>query len=318
MTEVSIRGKLKVLPSFATGTATVVVKGKFLRTAQVFDEYWLRANEVPDPLRVIDLCKASKLAPDLFVFTQRVPNITVQHSYFTEWANVAVIPISSYEEWFGKQVTSATRRNIRAAANRGVVVKECAFDEAYVQGIMTIYNESPIRQGRKFWHYGKAFAAVQAENGTYSDRATFLAAYLQNEMIGYLKIVWDEHTAAIMQIMSKMKYYDKRPNNALLAEAVRRCCARGVRYLQYESFIYGNKTDSSLTDFKRNNGFLRMDVPRYLVPLTTKGALALRLGMHKNPIDRLPGWVRSRWSEFRMKWYTLKARRQASPSPAIQ
>ena len=46
-------------------------------------------------------------------------------------------------------------------------------------------------------------------------------------MVGYLKMVWDAETAAVMQVISQIKHFDKRPNNALLAEAVRQaCCAR--------------------------------------------------------------------------------------------
>jgi hypothetical protein len=173
---------------------------------------------------------------------------------------------------------------------------------------MAIYNESPIRQGRRFWHYGKDFARVHAENGTYADRSTFLAAYVDGEMVGYLKMVWDDRTAAVMQVMSQMKCYEKRPNNALLAEAVRQACARGKEYLLYEAFVYGKKSDSTLTEYKRNNGFVRMDLPRYYVPLTRKGALALRLGLHKNQRDRLPAWLTAGWVDLRAKWYAWKMR----------
>jgi len=60
-------------------------------------------------------------------------------------------------------------------------------------------------------------------------------------MVGYLKVVWDKHTAAIMQILSKISFRDFRPNNALLAEVVKRCCLRDINYLLYEKFDYGNK-----------------------------------------------------------------------------
>jgi hypothetical protein len=214
--------------------------------------------------------------------------------------------LTSYDHWLNKQVSSATRRNIRAAEKRGIVVRATAFDEAYVRGIMAIYNESPIRQGRRFWHYGKDFASVQAENGTYVDRSTFLAAYYRDEMIGYLKIVWDEKTAAIMQVMSQMRHYDRRPNNLLLAEAVRHACDRGVGHLLYEAFVYGKKTDSSLTEYKRGNGFVQMDMPRYYVPLTWKGEVALRLGLHGSLKDRLPAWAISRYVALRSSWYARR------------
>ena len=314
MTTISVRGKNHDVPSVSLGGADIIVTGRVVRTAEIFDQYWLEAKSLPDPVTAIEACRAMATRPDLFTFAQRVPNSVPAYEYYREFDNVAVIPLTTYEAWLAKQVSSATRRNIKAAHNRGVEVRAAPYDETYVRGIMAIYNESPIRQGRRFWHYGKPFEAVQAENGTYADRATFLAAYVGGEMVGYLKVVWDDRTGAIMQVMAQSKHYDKRPNNAMLAEAVKQACARGVEYLQYESFVYANKTDSSLTDYKRNNGFERMDVPRYFVPLTARGAVALRLGLHRDQKDRLPAWVRTRIPELRAKWYQRRAPREVVPA----
>ena len=318
MTTISVRGKNHNVQSVSLGGADIIVTGRLVRTAEIFDQYWLEAKSLPDPVTAIEACRAMRARPDLFTFAQRVPHAAPAYEYYREFDNVAVIPLTSYEAWLAKQVTSATRRNIKAAHNRGVEVRVAPYDETYVRGIMSIYNESPIRQGRRFWHYGKPFAAVQAENGTYADRATFLAAYVGGEMVGYLKVVWDDRTGAIMQVMSQIKHYDKRPNNALLAEAVKQACARGIEYLQYESFVYGNKTDSSLTEYKKNNGFVRMEVPRYFVPLTARGAVALRLGLHRDQKDRLPAWVRTRIPEWRAKWYRLRAPQEVAPATPSQ
>src|ERR1044071_9889555 len=210
MKEISIRGRKTVIPSFRAGENLVIVKGSALRVAEVFDEYWVEAKQLPHPNDVIARCRNEGARADLFTFAQRVPDSEPRHPYYHEWDNIAVIPLSTYEHCLAKQVTSATRRNIRGAENRGVVIRACEYDDTYVRGIMAIYNESPIRQGRRFWHYGKPFEAVRDENGTYADRATFLGAFIDGEMVGYLKMVWDERTAAIMQIMSKLSVYDKR------------------------------------------------------------------------------------------------------------
>jgi hypothetical protein len=306
-TDVSIRGRIKSVPSLQVENSRVVVNGRWLKIARIFDDYWLEAAALPDPMAVLARCRTMTPRPDLFTFTQRVPHVEPKYDFARTWDNVAVIPLTTYDNWLRTQIASMTKRNIKAAANRGISVRVSDYDEAYVRGIKSIYDESPIRQGRRFWHYGKELAAVQAENGTYADRSTFLAAYYAGEMIGYLKMVWDSETAAIMQIMCKTQHYDKRPNNALMAEAVKLCCARNIPYLLYESFVYG-KTENSLTEFKRANGFTRVDVPRYYVPLTTTGAIALRLGLHLNQKDRLPLWLTRAWTDLRSKWYRFSSR----------
>ena len=94
------------------------------------------------------------------------------------------------------------------------------FDDQLVRGISDIYNETPIRQGRKFWHYGKSFEQVKAENATYPDRSEFIGAFFNGELIGFIKFVMVNNVARIMQIVSLEAHTDKRPTNALLAKAV--------------------------------------------------------------------------------------------------
>ena len=306
---ISVKGKMRSTRALKIDDHVIVISGTFLRVAKIFDAYWLEAATLPDPRHVVERLRKVEHRPDLFTFTQRVPDTHPALDYHLEWDNVAVVPVTTHEDWLHKQISPASRRNVRTSERKGVVVRECAFDEAYIRGIMSISDESPFRAGRRYWHYGKDFATVEAEQGTYQDRATYLGAFIGEEMVGYLKLVWDTRTAAIMQIVSKVKYRDTRPNNALLSEAVKRCAARGVGYLQYERFVYGNKLESSLTRFKRENGFVRMDLPMYYVALTTKGRLALRLGLQKNQKDRLPRWLTKPLLDLRDSWYTRQALR---------
>jgi len=51
------------------------------------------------------------------------------------------------------------------------------------------------------------------------------------------------------------------------------------------------KEHSPVTEFKRRNGFERLDYPRYYVPLTLWGRLALRSGFHRELLQILPEWV---------------------------
>jgi hypothetical protein len=303
---ISVKGHIRHVPAIRLDDAVVVVGGTAVRVGEIFDAYWLEAARLPDPRHVVDQLRRVEGRPDLFTFTQRVPETRPTFDFHLEWDNVAAIPVSSYEHWFQKQVSSATRRNIRASEKKGVVVRISPFDEEYIRGIMSISDESPVRAGRRYWHYGKDFATVEAEQGTYRERSTYLGAYLGDEMIGYMKIVWDARSAAIMQIVSKLKFLDRRPNNALLAAGVKLCAERGVEHLLYERFVYGKKEDSSLTRFKRENGFVRVDLPCYYVPLTTKGRIVLGLGLHKSIKDRLPMWLTKRLLEARDKWYSRR------------
>src|SRR6202007_3187530 len=106
------------------------------------------------------------------------------------------------------------------AEKRGVNVKIAQFDDEFVRGIQGIYNESPVRQGRRFWHFGKNFETVKRENATYLDRSDFIGAYFNDELIGFIKIVYVDCIATLMQILAKEEHHDGRPMNALLAKAV--------------------------------------------------------------------------------------------------
>jgi hypothetical protein len=300
--DVSVKGKPVRVPAVLLRGVQVIYRGRFIKTAQIFDEYWLEENSLPSPDRIISDLLSRKGAPDLFVFAQRVPDTAPAYDYRYEMDNYAVLPLTTYENWFKNQIPSTTQRNIRASEKRGIQTRLSEYDDEYIKGISSIYNETPIRAGRKFWHFGKGLDVVRRENGTYSERSAYIAAYYQGEMVGYLKLVWDRRTAAIMQILSKTAVRDCRTNNALLAEAVKQCCMRGVEYLLYERFDYGKKVGDSLSRFKQSNGFLKMEIPRYYVPLTAKGRIALRLGLHRRLNDWLPEWAAGRLRDLRTKW----------------
>src|SRR5207249_9324012 len=126
------------------------------------------------------------------------------------------------------------------------------------------------------WHYQKDFQTVKAENSTYADRNIFIGAYYENELIGYVRMTSAGSIAHIVNILSKQRHYDKRPANALLAKAVEICEQRGFRCLVYCNYVYTDP-NSSLTEFKRRNRFEPLLLPRYYIPLTIKGRIALKL-----------------------------------------
>jgi hypothetical protein len=169
---------------------------------------------------------------------------------------------------------------VKRAEKRGVVVRTTGFDDDLVRGIKEIYDETPVRQGRPFWHYGKSLEVIRKENASYLERSEFIGAYCGSELIGFMKIVYVNELARMMQILAKARHYDKRPMNALIAKAVEICEKRNSSYLTYGNYTYGNKRRDPVVDFKRRNGFEAIHFPRYFIPLTLKGRLALRAKLH--------------------------------------
>jgi hypothetical protein len=127
-----------------------------------------------------------------------------------------------------------------------VVVSTVAFDDQLVHQIVGIYNETPVRQGRPFWHYGKSADTVRKETETYLDQSEFLGAWVGDELVGFLKIVYVGHVARLMFILSKLSHRE-RPTNALIAKAVQRSEERRCSHLTYGSFAYDGDAETSLT-----------------------------------------------------------------------
>ena len=92
----------------------------------------------------------------------------------------------------------------------------------------------------------------------------------------------------LMHIISMNEHYDKRPMNALIAKAAELCEEKAISHLIYGQFIYGNKHRSSLLEFKRRNGFERINFPRYYIPLTLKGELFVRMRLYRGLSGLVP------------------------------
>lgn len=277
------------------------IEGRLVRTARLdADKYQF----LDDPESLLEGLRRCGERIDLFTFMQRLPDSAPKYSYPMELDNFAAVPISTFDHWWNKQIGFKARNKAKQAEKKGVTVREVPFDDALVQGIWAIYNECPVRQGRRFPHYGKDLETVRRDEATYLDSSQFLGAFYQEKLIGFIKLVADESgtQAGLMNIVSMIQHRDKAPTNALVAEAVRCCAKRGISYLVYSNFAYGKKQSDSLSDFKERNAFQRMDVPRYYVPLTALGKASFRLGLHHRLVDRVPEPVAAKLRELRNNW----------------
>ena len=280
----------------------IKIDGHLLRVARPeLEKYELLEH----PQAVIDDLRVSGSRIDLFTFMQIKNDAPAKYAYAPEWENMAVLPVSTFDHWWTKQIRSEARNRARQAEKKGVTVREVPFDDVFVQGIWEVYNESPIRQGKRNVHYGKDIETVRSEAATFPDRSVFIGAFLGEQLIGFVKLVTDPARthANTMNIVAMVKHRDKATTNALIAQSVRSCAERGIRYLAYQNFTYGKKRPDNLTNFKEVNGFERVNLPRYYVPLTRLGSAALRLGLHRKLADRVPESIAEKLRELRSEWY---------------
>ena len=284
----------------------IKVTGRLVRVARLdADKYQFLET---DPSETLDGRKKSGVRVDLFMFIQRLPDTTPKYAYPLEWDNFAAIHLTTFDDWWTKQLGFKARNKAKQAEKKGVKLREVPFSEELVKGIWEIYNESPVRQGRRFPHFGKSLEAVYKEEATYLDSSVFIGAYCEDKLIGFIKLVSEETgtLAGLMNIVSLISQRDKAPTNALVAQAVRSCASRGISYLVYSNFAYGTKLRDSLSDFKERNAFQKIDVPRYFVPLTPLGKAALQLGLHRRLSERIPEPLAERLRGLRRAWYNLR------------
>lgn len=277
------------------------IEGRFLRVARLLDEGF---DYLEDPKEAVHSLRSGEERVDLFTFIPTVADASIQQGFPAERDNAAVLNVSTYENWWAKQIDGKTRNMVRRAEKKGVVIREAPFDDDFARGIWSIYNESPMRQNRMFPHYGKDFEEVRRMSATFLDSSVFIGAFLEEQLIGFIKLTMDPKgtQAAIMHILSLIQHRDKAPTNALLAEAVRACATRNIPYMVYSRFTYDKKEHDSLSEFKKSNGFEKVDIPRYYVPLTLTGSLAFRSGLYKGLMHFMPEWAMTRLREYRASW----------------
>jgi hypothetical protein len=305
LTEIRVRGKVVFVPSAQVLGSTVITRGRWPRVASIHDERLAEPEFSFDQASFIDALRQAGLKADIFTFAQMLPDIVPRHSFHLEWDNLAVIPITSFSDWWERRINSAKRNAVRKSAKIGMVVKETELNDDLIAGIVRINNETPVRQGKPFWHFNKRFDDVKSESSTYAERSIFLGAYHQDELIGVVRMICAGRIAHIVLFLSMTRHHDKRTANAMIAKAVEACAQMGMSHLVYGQYVY-NDDKSSLTEFKRENGFEQVLVPRYFIPLTWRGEIAIKLVLHRGFTRRLPKPLLARLLRWRRHWYTRR------------
>jgi len=267
-----------------------IIRGRLCRTVQLKEEW---DEDILEPNKIIDEIKRRKIGADIFTFTQRLPDLYPKYNFPIIYDNIAVLPITTFEYWWTKQAFKQVRKNVRRSERKGVIIKRVELDNKIIKGIQEIYNETRIRRGTINRHYGMSFEQTKQANITYLDRSYFIGAFLGEELIGFIKLVTTKtkNFARTMGIEGKIKYRGIGYMHALLAEAVKICEEENIPYIVYGKFVYGSKGPDSLTMFKVYSGFQKMEVPRYYVPISMRGRVLFKIGLHKPLIEIIPGFI---------------------------
>lgn len=277
----------------------IAVDGRLFRTARLRHE---KFEFVKDPLRMIEKFRQGRPIADLFTFVQENYD---EHSYpefIKELDGESYLSITTHEQWW-KALDFKVRNKIRKAQKSGVELRPATLTDEFVKGVQGIYNESPLRQGRKFIHYGKSFAAIKNDLSSFPECTSFVGAYYQSELIGFMKLFEGKNVLRTVHIIAKLAHRDKPVMDALVSRAVEICEQKKLCYLNY-----GSWTGGGLGDFRIKHGFKRFDMTRYFVPLTFVGKLMLKLKLHRRLRDRLPEKFVDILLSFRKRALLLRAK----------
>src|SRR4030095_16402745 len=127
----------------------VVVQRGILSVARLKNEWF---DDIGDPDVILSALARSSAKPDLFTFRQRLPDTVPAYPYHREDIALSAIPLKDFDHWWKSQINSDARKKAKRAEKRGVEIRLTTLDDDLVNGVMGIFNESPIRQGKPFWH----------------------------------------------------------------------------------------------------------------------------------------------------------------------
>jgi hypothetical protein len=303
--ELTVKDKNVKVNSLRIGNNQLIVKGRLLKIARLANE-WLDCMD--DVETTIDsLTKYGKI--DIFTFRQKIPEVTPRYHYMMESDALSVLPMDGYDHWWHKQISSQIRNQVRKAEKLGVIVKVVEMNDELIKGIMHVFNEVPVRRGKPFWHYNKGFEAIKKEMSQNLSHSIFIGSFYDGSLVGFAKILYKNNYAQLAEYISMISHRNKLINDALFAKTVAVCDDIKIKYITYSRW-----RRSSHADFLRRHGFEKMILPRYYVPVSSVGKIALLFNLHKEIKDRIPEKYYELFLNYRSKWYERKSRNAPSLS----
>jgi hypothetical protein len=280
----------------------IVISGRLVRVAKIQSEFYM---PLENPSAFVDEVREARIKADIFSFVQPRFESAPKYPYYHEFDSISVLPISTYDHWWTKQINDKTRNMVRRAKKNGADIRLVDFNEELIKGIKEIYDEVQIVQGQKNRHYGKTLETLKNEHSSFVERSQFLGAFFGEKLIGFAKVTFTSDRGVLMNIAGMNCHRDKAPSNALLAKVVEICAERGIPYLQY-----GVWSKRGLGNFKKHHAFERLDIPRYFVPLTLRGNVALSMKLHRSFKQYIPENLMNFAIELRSKWRSHTVQKQ--------
>lgn len=279
------------------------VSGRWVRTVRLADEFYVSA---PSPTEFVARIKTANVPADLYSFVQDLDEPIPRFQFERSDERMAVLPLTTYDHWFNKQIRAKARNMLRKAERSGVQIRVVEFSDDLIHAIRKIYNETPIRQGKRNWHYGKNFDTLRREHATFLERSDFVGAFNGDELIGFAKVTHSNRSSILMNLGALLEHRDKSIANALVAKVVQLVTERSIELLNFG--IWGRR---GMNAFKVASAFEVRDIPRYHIALNSRGRLYLALGLHRPLKDRLPEeWI-VKAAELRARWFAYRYGAQA-------
>jgi hypothetical protein len=277
----------------------ISMSGRFFRIAKLRHEWF----EFPvEPGALAGKLKQHKPVPDLFTFLQEAHAPRPEFPFYRETAGASLLTIKSFDDWW-ENLHFKARNKARKAQKTGVEIHEVELNDTFIRGVEKIYNESPLRQGRKFTHYGKDFATIKNDLGSFPKESSFTGAYFKGELVGFMKLFEGNGIMRMIHIIATLAHRDKCVMDALIARAVKICDEKKIVHLHY-----GDWTSRGLGVFRVKYNFQRHDCPRYFIPLTARGKFMLNLRLHRPLRERLPQAWADRLIDVRNHWNAMRYR----------
>jgi hypothetical protein len=223
--------------------------------------------------------EARCLGADVLVFCDR-PWLGESVQFpLTDRIEIALLSFNNFDEWF-TGLKKDTRNEIRKGSKRGVetkVIEKLSVSEA--QEIVSLFRESPFREGRYFEGYHHWTLNRVMESFKTNEEFISIASVYEGKIVGVARIKFKGPVGVVNTLLSSLNVRRKviGVSNSLLATQIQMLSDRGVRHLTYGKMgVLGG-----LDHFRISNGFKSVPVDYNYVLLTKKAKVFAKFKIYQ-------------------------------------